>query len=413
MGFFRIIETRVKDLEIKAEEDAKKIKLTENDYNNLVSAAEEARLEQIKSEIDAEITEQEARIAELKEEIEVAEENATNMFEQEPAVEESSIVEATIDEPVEEETTSVVEDVEESEEKDIESELEKEVMPFAYHYEETEEKDDEITDEQIEQIRNLGDGYKGLATADISKLTDKFASDKEEVITEDQLEKERSKSSFSPVVEQYKENIKNEKEVIKSNIQATNDDLNQKKHEIKELEDAKVEQVKFFEKELEDIKNTNNLQLEYLEKAAETDEDAKHALQSVGIWYNKKRESAQASQESIKATSSLIDDLKAQEQELIEKSARLKKELDDFISEKYKELVKVNEKDDLLRENDKVISEITGITDIKEEKSVDATPLDETSPEKDDTSVIEEERQLVKGVKSLGDVDDIGFSKSI
>lgn len=214
---------------------------------------------------------------------------------------------------------------------------------------------------------------------------------KEEIITEEMYREELEKESFSPEAANYKENLRNQYNVLKQKIanqKSKIDDITREYATESELSNKIKEEKKDIQKVLNGM---NSWQMEFLAKFKD-EARTKTLLNSIEDYFASYRKDLEDKIRAEKNCESRKEALGKSEQKAREEYTESKKHLEKHIKDNYGTLEKVEASDEALRKRDKEIKDLTGATGldslrlnaekVKQEPSF-INPLNRISPTED------------------------------
>ena len=214
---------------------------------------------------------------------------------------------------------------------------------------------------------------------------------KEEIITEEMYRDELEKESFSPEAANYKENLRNQYNVLKQKIanqKSKIDDITREYATESELSNKIKEEKKDIQKVLNGM---NSWQMEFLAKFKD-EARTKTLLNSIEDYFASYRKDLEDKIRAEKNCESRKEALGKSEQKAREEYTESKKHLEKHIKDNYGTLEKVEASDEALRKRDKEIKDLTGATGldslrlnaekVKQEPSF-INPLNRISPTED------------------------------
>lgn len=234
---------------------------------------------------------------------------------------------------------------------------------FAYSGHKPEE---DVTPEKIEAIKEEMNGKYREALKIESKETKETIEKMEDNKINDEIDRktfdsELGKSSYSPAAKAYKANVS-------ANLIDFEEKIKGKEAEIKIVTDKYSHESEIGDK-LEETKNEtqgvlngiNSWNMKFLEKRK--DESTLNFIGAIESYFEENRKYLHKVIEEGKNCSERKEMLGKEEQKIREALAVLKKHLHDYLQTEYPKLVKVNKKDELLKETTEDMSELTGIDD--------------------------------------------------
>ena len=184
---------------------------------------------------------------------------------------------------------------------------------------------------------------------------------KEEIITEEMYRGELEKESFSPEAANYKENLRNQYNVLKQKIanqKSKIDDITREYATESELSNKIKEEKKDIQKVLNGM---NSWQMEFLAKFKD-EARTKTLLNSIEDYFASYRKDLEDKIRAEKNCESRKEALGKSEQKAREEYTESKKHLEKHIKDNYGTLEKVEASDEALRKRDKEIKDLTGAT---------------------------------------------------
>ena len=259
------------------------------------------------------------------------------------------------------------------------------VMEFAYKANKLEE---EIDPEKIQEIKGLGDTYKGAPKPEFKKVFEERPLKEEKKVTTEQFVSALEEESYSPKTRKYKETMKNAYNEIIDKLEAQNRETENIMHMYKnatkiggDLQEVKNEAQAVLE-------GINALKLEFL--MDKKDEKSITVLRALEDLFNENKEVIISTTNELKKNDEKKKEIGRNEQISKTKADEIKLEKEKFEEDNYSKLIQLNKTDEKLRELNNGLTEFTGIVDRDTE--------------------IESERETVSSISNLKDMPSMDMN---